>query len=162
MKKCNKCGIEIRQSNKSGFCKKCFYWPRCKNCGQIISSNGLHNCVSVDLKGIRHCKVCNVELKNTGCERWSKICSKCNKKKWRETERQQRKELIANFGGKCTNCGYKKCRAALHFHHVDNSEKYEWRKNGGSSIREIKSHPERFCLLCANCHIEIHQPKFID
>lgn len=62
------------------------------------------------------------------------------------------------FGKACSRCGYSRCADALHFHHKDRSEKYMWnaRNKGGASLREIKRHPERFTLLCANCHIELH------
>jgi hypothetical protein len=49
----------------------------------------------------------------------------------------------------------------LHFHHIDASEKYDWnvKGKGGASIREVRKHPERFQLVCACCHIEIHCSK---
>jgi hypothetical protein len=36
-------------------------------------------------------------------------------------------------------------------------EKYVWSKKGTTSMRELAAHPERFELLCANCHIEHHE-----
>lgn len=56
----------------------------------------------------------------------------------------------------CQRCGYNTCVDALHFHHLDSSEKREWSKNGHASPNEIRAHPERFQLVCANCHYEIH------
>lgn len=64
--------------------------------------------------------------------------------------------LIAEFGGACQKCGYNRSPRALHFHHNDASEKYEWGANGKAALREISAHPERFILLCANCHAEEH------
>jgi hypothetical protein len=66
-----------------------------------------------------------------------------------------RSRLIAAFGGKCQRCGYSKSLRALHYHHADASEKYEW-SNGRASLKEVEMHPERFILVCANCHAEIH------
>lgn len=132
--------------------------PRCKKCGRITPLKKDHTCASVDLKGPRYCIDCNSLLSSKGFERWNKRCAKCGKKRWREKEREERITLRAVFGGVCSKCGYSRCPDALHFHHTDRSEKYEWnyRGHGGASIKEIKAHPERFMLLCANCHIELH------
>lgn len=65
--------------------------------------------------------------------------------------------LVAQFGGKCQRCGYDRCMRALQFHHTDDSEKAEWsKKSGRASQDEVAAHPERFLLLCANCHFEEH------
>jgi hypothetical protein len=76
----------------------------------------------------------------------------------RKKQQRLRPELVAQFGGKCQECGYNRCLAALHFHHEDSSEKDLWSPNrGNASVEEIKAHPERFRLLCSNCHIEEHE-----
>ncbi len=71
---------------------------------------------------------------------------------------REKKEYLVNFlGGKCKNCGYNKCLAALEFHHnTPNKEgniaqiikDYSKQK----ALKEIKS----CILLCANCHREAH------
>jgi hypothetical protein len=69
-----------------------------------------------------------------------------------------RPQVVARFGGKCQECGYNRCLAALHFHHQDSSEKDLWSPNrGNASLDEVQAHPERFRLLCSNCHIEEHE-----
>lgn len=73
----------------------------------------------------------------------------------RGIERRRRK-LIAQFGGGCQRCGYDRCIRALQFHHKDPSEKYLWSKSGRVAPAEVEAHPERFILLCANCHFEEH------
>lgn len=65
--------------------------------------------------------------------------------------------LIASFGSACQRCGYSRCLRALHFHHTDASEKYDWSERGNAAQTEIEAHPERFILLCANCHAEEHE-----
>lgn len=67
---------------------------------------------------------------------------------------RKRRSLIRQWGGKCQECGYNRCLRALHFHHVDASEKYQFSKTGGASLDEVEQHPDRFRLMCANCHIE--------
>lgn len=62
------------------------------------------------------------------------------------------------FGGACQRCGYCRSERALHFHHTDGSAKRDWSGDRGmASVAEIRAHPERFLLLCANCHIEEHE-----
>jgi hypothetical protein len=131
---------------------------RCMACGRLIG-RGEHRCASVDLKGERLCRRCEKVLTNTGYERWKNYCGPCEKARWRQQERDERAKLRAAFGGQCEKCGYDRCTSALHFHHLDRSEKYVWNPQGkgGTSVREIKAHPERFQLLCSNCHIETHQ-----
>jgi hypothetical protein len=78
-----------------------------------------------------------------------------------EGKRHERKKaIVAQFGGKCQRCGYDRCLRALQFHHVDSSEKDIWSTNeskrGRVSHAEVEAHPERFLLLCANCHFEEH------
>ena len=69
----------------------------------------------------------------------------------------ERARLRIEFGNKCQKCGFDQCLAALQFHHKDPFEKKMWSKSqGGASVKEIHAYPERFSLLCANCHIEVH------
>lgn len=73
---------------------------------------------------------------------------------------EQKQFFVDMFGGKCQECGYNRCLSALHFHHVDSSEKELWSelsgRKGAACYEEINHYPERFKLLCANCHIEDH------
>jgi len=160
---CASCKIRIpnRADRLIRYCKKCFLELRCKNCGQILPKNKSHKCRSVDLIKNRLCLKCGKNLRYDGWERYSKICSQCGKKKFRQHERERRKELRLLFGGKCQICGYNKCADALHFHHKNSKEKYIWnvKGKGGASIREVKKYPERFLLLCANCHIGLHSKE---
>lgn len=158
-RKCEGCGKGIRPNNKSGKCLDCLgVSNRCSQCGKIVAKDTEHVCASVDLKGDRHCEDCNKLLKNEGSERWRKCCIACEKKRWRDKERLLRRELKIQFGGKCETCNYSRNWAGLQFHHKDSSEKYKWSKKGGASVLEVKAHPERFNLLCSNCHIELHNP----
>lgn len=71
--------------------------------------------------------------------------------------KKRRKILIQQFGGCCQKCGYRRCQRALQFHHQDSTEKKDWsRHSGRASVAEIQKHPDRFVLLCANCHFEEH------
>lgn len=157
---CFGCGIlmPIRKDKRSPYCRSCsVQHRRCHDCGQLKGQD--HTCASVEAKGERRCSTCDRILRNTGWERYSQKCGACSKREFRAKERDERHRLRLQFGGKCEKCGYCKCFAALHFHHRDGTgEKYDWNAKGksGASLREIRAHPERFQLLCANCHIETH------
>ena len=60
-------------------------------------------------------------------------------------------------GGKCIECGYDKCPAALEFHHTDPSKK-EFGIGGGynRSWEVIKLELDKCVMLCSNCHHEKH------
>lgn len=108
-----------------------------------------------------------------------KICPKCNKNKslnefYKSTksssyckscivisnkERQRKtKQLAIDYkGGKCIKCGYKKCIAALEFHHIDPTTKdKDYFNSRGGLTEELKSELDKCILLCSNCHREEH------
>lgn len=61
-------------------------------------------------------------------------------------------------GGKCLICGYKKCPRALSFHHLDPKKKDFGvaAKGFTRSWDKIRKEIDKCVLLCANCHMEIH------
>ena len=73
-----------------------------------------------------------------------------------------REHAILNLGGKCKECGSTKI---LHLHHIAYlplstrwNEKSDYRKRA----KEALEHPERFELLCQECHLKHHddlEPK---
>jgi len=155
---CEGCGERIpnRKDRKTPFCRRCVINRRCAECGQVMAPDKEHRCASVDLRGDRFCNVCGVKLRNEGYERQKRTCPRCMKMRWRDKERTWRAEAKRSFGGKCSACGYARCQAALHFHHVNG--RLPESKRGSVRIQEVRAHPERFALLCANCHIELHNP----
>lgn len=71
-----------------------------------------------------------------------------------------RLKLIVQFGNACQRCGYNKCIRALHFHHIDSTHKKDFSgTRGGANPQEVQQNPDRFLLLCANCHIEEHDAQ---
>jgi 5-methylcytosine-specific restriction endonuclease McrA len=61
-------------------------------------------------------------------------------------------------GGKCTLCGYSKCKDALEFHHKnDKNKKFGISKDGLTrSWERVRNEIEKCILVCANCHRELH------
>lgn len=91
--------------------------------------------------------------------------NKCNKKEnkiskslsvinWRKRKKE---ELVEYKGGCCERCGYKKITAALQFHHTNPDEKDFIIGGKSYSIDRLKKEADKCILVCANCHIEIHE-----
>ncbi len=72
------------------------------------------------------------------------------------------------LGGKCENCGYNKCVAALDLHHFDRRKKTSkynviTASMSDGDILKLMKH-ETVRLVCSNCHREIHaglHPRFL-
>lgn len=90
----------------------------------------------------------------------------------REAVKKRRRKLRemarTSKGNKCIICGYDKCQRALSFHHLDPSKK-EFNLSAKGLTRswdKIEKEIEKCVLVCANCHMEIHEgiiklPKII-
>lgn len=75
---------------------------------------------------------------------------------WRIRTKQK---LVEYKGGKCSNCGYDKCLAAMEFHHIDPNEK-DFTISGKSwSFERLKKEVDKCILVCNRCHTEIHYNK---
>lgn len=74
--------------------------------------------------------------------------------------RKKLKEMSIEYGGsKCQICGYSKCSRALNFHHIDASKKDFGLSAKGltRSWKKIKTELDKCILVCANCHMELHE-----
>jgi hypothetical protein len=114
------------------------------------------------------CKICNKKL--TGKQ--TMFCSrKCHNKDsntrnqtyelQQERGKKRKLELIAQAGGSCTICGYKKNYSALVFHHLDpkmKDMKLDLRSLSNNSMKVIQAELVKCQLLCHNCHSETHHP----
>ncbi len=80
----------------------------------------------------------------------------------REAVKKRRKKLreMAHEygGGKCAICGYNKSSRALSFHHRDPKKKdFGVAANGMTrSWEKTRKEIDKCILLCANCHMEVH------
>lgn len=109
------------------------------------------------------CTACNVEFPITEFYKrkrgdWAAECKKCNIKRLRIKQRENKKILVQEAGGKCTSCGYNKSLSALSFHHVDPATKSFGIGNHLSyNIDELREEAKKCILLCCNCHAEEHE-----
>lgn len=80
----------------------------------------------------------------------------------REAVKRRRKKLRGMArgykGDQCAVCGYKKCSRALVFHHRDPKKKDFGLSTRGltRSWEKIRAEIDKCILLCANCHMEVH------
>lgn len=132
---------------------------KCRVCGEIKHVDKFSKNKSCK-DGIRsECKACyNIYFREyfadkEKMQKQSKRVHK-NKKEYRWKVEQHK----LNLG--CSRCGYNKCAGALHFHHIDPSEKeFMISKAFCRSMSKDKLDKElkKCILLCANCHAEIEE-----
>lgn len=76
----------------------------------------------------------------------------------RKTRTARKNKLVDAFGGCCVECGYKKCVAAISFHHKNPEEKKFSISEKGLLKRwdDLLEEAKKCDLLCMNCHAEKH------
>ena len=64
---------------------------------------------------------------------------------------------LVEAGGSCVLCGYDRSVRALHFHHVDPSQKAFGLAFAGvaRSLERCREEAAKCLLLCSNCHAEV-------
>lgn len=98
-------------------------------------------------------------------EYYYRTCNNCHNKTRRE-KRGQISAYIRDYKSAhgCAKCGYSKethpffTPRALEFHHPQNNKEFNIGNatKVGCSINRIKKEMEKCVVLCARCHIEIH------
>jgi 5-methylcytosine-specific restriction endonuclease McrA len=68
-----------------------------------------------------------------------------------------KERLVAAAGGSCALCGYDRSAGALHFHHLNPTEKaFAIAGRGvGRSLAAASAEAQKCVLLCATCHAEV-------
>jgi hypothetical protein len=89
--------------------------------------------------------------------RGSYRCKLCRQEHVADRRRRVKRILVREAGGCCRLCGYRRCIAALHFHHLDPTEKQFALASDGltRSIADARAEGSKCVLLCANCHAEV-------
>lgn len=85
-------------------------------------------------------------------------CTKCRQDRVKNWRKNLKQKAIDYKGGECCKCGYKKCNAALEFHHLDPDQKdFAIGSSGHTrSWAKVKAELDKCILVCSNCHKEIH------
>jgi transposase len=83
-------------------------------------------------------------------------CKRCRSAAVTRRRRKVKTILVEEAGGACCICGYAGNMRALHFHHVDPSQKrMEINAKGVSlSLDRVRAEAQKCVLLCSNCHAE--------
>jgi transposase len=83
-------------------------------------------------------------------------CMRCRVEAVARRRKDVRDRLVAEAGGCCVICGYDRCIAALHFHHLDPATKrFSIRSGRTPSLDRLREEAEKCILLCSNCHAEV-------
>jgi transposase len=86
-------------------------------------------------------------------------CARCRGEAVARWRRRAKLRLIAAAGGCCVLCGYDRHPGALHFHHIDPTQKRYTLSRAGHTRRfaEALEEAKKCVLLCANCHAEVER-----
>lgn len=81
-------------------------------------------------------------------------CGRCRVEAVARRRRKVKSILVAEAGGSCVICGYSDNPHALHFHHVEPTEKaFALSRDGVTrSLARARAEAAKCVLLCANCH----------
>jgi transposase len=84
-------------------------------------------------------------------------CKQCRSAAVSRRRRKMKQILVAEAGGACCICGYDSSMRALHFHHLDPSQKrLEINAKGVALALDTLRAEARSCVLpCSNCHAEV-------
>lgn len=86
-------------------------------------------------------------------------CRKCRHEAVSKWRRRAKLRLIEAAGGHCVLCGYDRHPGALHFHHLDPTQKRYTLSRAGHTrnFAEAVAEARKCVLLCANCHAEVER-----
>jgi hypothetical protein len=67
--------------------------------------------------------------------------------------------LVREAGGACRMCGYARSMRALHFHHLEPSQKRREINARGVAfaLATLRAEAQKCVLLCSNCHAEVEE-----
>ncbi len=84
-------------------------------------------------------------------------CRHCRAEAVTRRRRKMKATLVAEAGGGCRICGYRRNMRALHFHHIEPAEKrIELNAKGiALALDTLRIEARKCVLLCSNCHAEV-------
>jgi transposase len=86
-------------------------------------------------------------------------CKQCGSEAVARRRRKMKAILVEEAGGVCRICGYGRSMRALHFHHVDPSQKRQEINARGVALalQTLRLEAQKCVLLCSNCHAEVEE-----
>jgi hypothetical protein len=89
--------------------------------------------------------------------RGSYRCKQCRSESVARHRQRLKETLVKEAGGRCVLCGYDRELGALHFHHLDPSNKRFQISNYGITygLERARAEAKKCVLLCGNCHAEV-------
>lgn len=84
-------------------------------------------------------------------------CKRCRSEAVVRRRKKMKAILVEEAGGACCVCGYGRNMRALHFHHVEPSQKrHEINAKGVAlALETLRAEARKCVLLCSNCHAEV-------
>jgi transposase len=84
-------------------------------------------------------------------------CKRCRSAAVSRRRRKVKAILVGEAGGCCCICGYDRNMRALHFHHLEPSQKrHEINAKGVAiALDKLRVEARKCVLLCSNCHAEV-------
>lgn len=164
MKLCAKCNKKIQTKIYIDGETKYITTKHRKYCLDCSPFNNKRHFIGSDTEYEKVCRTCKEKLPRKEFYRIGKNtpnvepnCKKCAREKNNANNRMLKQKLVEYKGGKCENCGYNKCIAALEFHHQDPLQKEFTISNKGKyTYEKLLKEADKCLLLCSNCHQEIH------
>ncbi len=143
--------------------------PNCRKCNNHFPVKKIIDGRQRNLQNRKFCLDCspfkehNTNPAIPGVKTRLSVESKQTKKNSKSNRAKRIKsELVDLHGGECIRCGYKKCIKALQFHHRNPAEKefeLDIRSICSRAETVILAEASKCDLLCANCHIEVHDAQ---
>lgn len=153
---CKRCKLPFKKKVKiDGKVRNLANRKYCLDCSPFGSHNSrkIHITEEEKIKNsLATCKICDKPYLR-GHQKYKDTCSSCRITKHRQ---DRKKNLVNSFGGKCSICGYKKCMAALEFHHLDPTKKEINLSTASNNTNFFFKEAEKCILVCCRCHRELH------
>lgn len=177
---CRKCKAEQVNKRRNILLKKCYKYlgNKCSKCNKQYDIYDFHHINEKEKlfeinKGIS--RNLSFEKLKSELDKCILVCGNCHTEihydedlkndvklitayKKQQKRHKTKLQAIEYLGGKCSKCGYNKCKDALVFHHNNSNEKEftigDFLQNG---FEFIKNELDKCSLLCRNCHLKEHK-----